>query len=248
MRPFLIAAVVLLCFSCTKKEYVDRYDKTAPSFFINGFKNFRADRNPFDRSGPFYSWPLLVNYKSDTPKRIHLEVVHRNSKIKCWIEGENDAYPDFVSQLVLYDSSALNGLYNFTLLVAKEGDTVQEFPFQITLAGSENCGEFLLGIRLLGYILSPKQENYFNIRTTIPNPGSDTLIFHHLKQDISLVTIPNCSNGTVFIPKQQIGDTTYSGTGTVDYGYYPGITRMELNVLEEAGPWAFIVDYKIQSR
>ncbi len=174
----LFCVGLLFLISCKKESRTVNNFVTSPAFQIQGIKNVVLERTPFTGFLQV-TVPLRIRYGNGVVKRLYLTVISPDSGIQALLSVPS-GYPDFETVLSFKDQGAPNGNYSFKLLAHFEGEAVEEFPFTLTLKGSQDCRTFYNGRRYRSAAECKPGQEVEAYSVVLPGIQYDTLAFINL--------------------------------------------------------------------
>ncbi len=230
MRKSLFAAGLLaVCFaSCKKEQVIVNTEPAKPPFRVAGLADVTIERNPFNNQAVAAFLGLNVRYEYGDQKRVSLSIADLPAGMKDSFSVRS-GYPDFNSQVTLYDQGVQAGSYTAKLVAKADGDsTAMNYPFNITVKGDTSCAGFFGG-KTYETTNTCSGNIPYSVSSLRPNTASDTLVLNNYRNDGSgLRVLINCRSRQVTVPTQIInnnrivqgyGQLVNNGSSTPDMVY-----------------------------
>lgn len=232
----IIAATVFTLAACEKDPKTPKTDTTAQfdsSYIVNGVVDIKMDNA--DRA----SIALAISHVSGTQKQITLTLIGLPERTTAELMPASGTAP-FGTELTINTNFTAPGTYALKLVATPENGTTNEYEFNLTVEGKNECKKYFHSGVKNGFDVYPPGSNfafefssdilfYFEqtdslfIMATLPmrEPVSQQgpTTFLHWNEFVSLNV--DCTDGNITIPAQtvegmhpQTGDETFTISGT----------------------------------
>jgi hypothetical protein len=233
MRALSPFALLLVLVSCKKSG--DNIAPTTSPYRISGLHDVEIQTFQFPKAVssaypiPIFDEDLIIAYQTEggplNPLTLQIEDLPAGMTGKFTV---NSGVPDFATHLTIGTIAHSVGNYKAQVVVQSDGDSQKyRFPISINVTSAPACSDYLLAKK---YQFKPSRSNKV-VPLTLSLVNSESNLYTitgFVSSGEPLNATITCDPGTLEIPEQQIGDTTFflsalmagSGFGLGGYRVY----------------------------